>query len=1150
MKKAISIFTALTTILWLSGVAMLPIAHAVTFEDGDIVREADEFDVYIIKLVGDKKFKRLILNPDVFNMYGHLEWENIQVVADGTLADYTTSELVRADGDEKVYKLFPDGDVGTKKWVDSLDCFTSQGYDWDSVYIINTFDRDSYTTAATTMCEEGVVAGGLSVALAADTPASATVPKSGTSVDFLKINFTAGSEGAVSITNLVLHRGGLGSTNDFDNLYLYEGTSRLTDGRSVSAATNNVTFSGLGISIPAGTTKAITLVADMGTTTTTPTNYFELVSDDSITSDASSITGTFPIKGNTMTLSNAATVGTVTIAALSDPANPKIGAKGATIARFSLAAANEDMTLNELRLVVKGTIDDEDLTNLVLKRGTEELATDAALSAKGYMEFVLATPYAFEDGDTKNFEVVADVAGESGDTVKIYLDEDMDLVAIGSDYGYGCAVTRTTYDGTTADTDSSDVTLEAGQITIAFNGPATSDVGLDTSDTVLLDFSITAQMFVTVKEMDVQFTGNDLKDTVYTIQDLKIKNKDTGVTIQGPKELSAADSTTDDNDMTISFTEDYDIQAGETLNLQITGDIQSSTYVATGTDWFKATIDISGLEIEDANRDTVTDIVPSGDIAGNTMSVVAASLTVALASSPATSEPTEHTYVTGYSGAEAVGFSFTTVEASSIEVTDLTLTAFIAEELASDSDMDAGLDAAATVYVKDVVSAVSIYDGSVDPANLIAGPETVTTAGLVEFDNFSWTIPADTTKILIVGVDISTTAPYDGDSDFVAFDIDDVSADITCYDKDGDVVAVANTDRTNNALSSSTNADPYVFIEASSAGTLTTALSGVPQAALVIAGDTDVPFNRIKFTSTDEAFLVDKITVVIDDVNDNTNVKRVKIKYLNESGNSVTESTALVGADAVFTGCTFWVPKNGSAYLEILADLNDVFSGATSTDAFQLEFKAQLAGDFHAVGQDSGELIVGTDDNIDDADAAVVTSKTMTVYRSIPAFEHVAISGYTGNLIPTTQKVAIFSITANGDDVIFNKTSGSLTFDIIASGQAGNTALTLYDWNDDVVASIAAFDLSSGATDKEFAFDEDQGGIIIPKGETKELYIKANLQYFSDDGDYFQMQLNDNTAADIEWMDDDRAAYDAVRQSPTNQMPGLDIDFETFLRNI
>ena len=111
MKKLISIFTAFTTISMLSGLFLVLPVHAATFADGDLVREADEFDVYIVKLVGDKMFKRLILNPDVFNMYGHLEWTDIQVVDDGTLTTYTTSELVRADGDEKVYKLYPDGGV-------------------------------------------------------------------------------------------------------------------------------------------------------------------------------------------------------------------------------------------------------------------------------------------------------------------------------------------------------------------------------------------------------------------------------------------------------------------------------------------------------------------------------------------------------------------------------------------------------------------------------------------------------------------------------------------------------------------------------------------------------------------------------------------------------------------------------------------------------------------------------------------------------------------------------------------------------------------------------------------------------------------------------------------------------------------------------
>jgi len=130
-------------------------ADATTISDGDLIRAEDTLDVYIIKLINEKKFKRLILSPQIFNQYGHLKWENIKDVSQETVNQYTTSDLVRAVDDEKVYKLYPhtkdvgvgvypNGDRGEKRWVKTTDDFLDLGYDWDAVYTINSFERDFY----------------------------------------------------------------------------------------------------------------------------------------------------------------------------------------------------------------------------------------------------------------------------------------------------------------------------------------------------------------------------------------------------------------------------------------------------------------------------------------------------------------------------------------------------------------------------------------------------------------------------------------------------------------------------------------------------------------------------------------------------------------------------------------------------------------------------------------------------------------------------------------------------------------------------------------------------------------------------------------------------------------------------------------------
>lgn len=118
-------------------------------QDGDLIRnptaeEPAKFDVYIIKLIGDKKFKRLILSPHVFDSYGHLRWDDIESVDQSTMDSYTTSELVRAIGGVKVYRLAPSGDTGTKEWLDMTAAEFGANYDQDSIYTVNQVDLGAY----------------------------------------------------------------------------------------------------------------------------------------------------------------------------------------------------------------------------------------------------------------------------------------------------------------------------------------------------------------------------------------------------------------------------------------------------------------------------------------------------------------------------------------------------------------------------------------------------------------------------------------------------------------------------------------------------------------------------------------------------------------------------------------------------------------------------------------------------------------------------------------------------------------------------------------------------------------------------------------------------------------------------------------------
>lgn len=120
--------------------------RATDIVDGDLIRASDNADVFIVKIVGSKRFKRLVLNPDIFNQYGHLKWGNIKVVDTSVVNEYTVTTLVRWVGSEKVYMLSPNVDIGTKHWINMTPPeFETSGFDWDSIYLINEHEYRSYT---------------------------------------------------------------------------------------------------------------------------------------------------------------------------------------------------------------------------------------------------------------------------------------------------------------------------------------------------------------------------------------------------------------------------------------------------------------------------------------------------------------------------------------------------------------------------------------------------------------------------------------------------------------------------------------------------------------------------------------------------------------------------------------------------------------------------------------------------------------------------------------------------------------------------------------------------------------------------------------------------------------------------------------------
>lgn len=856
------------------------------------------------------------------------------------------------------------------------------------------------------------VTGGLSVSLASDTPASATVPAGAASVPFTKVKFTA-STGSASISQLVFKLGGVGAVANIDEAYLYEGDTRLTDGRSVNSSTREVTFSGLDLDLSSGESMYLSVRADISDAPTGgDTASFYLASASSVVGTAT-VSGSFPVSGNTMTFSETE-AGTVVVSETGSIADPTLGEEEAVVAKFEVEADGEDAWIDQITLNVD---DAADHSNYQLWN-SDDLISNGTVSGD-LVTFVLTNSFFVEDGDTENFEMSADVGGDAGDSISVAIEEEADVLATGGDFGFNLAVDITDYDDTSCadDTESCSYSeIQGGELTFAFNGPSSDDIQIDADDQVLMEFTITSENWVEIQEFEVTLESvgagadtavdagdllNDAEDEP-NLQNVTIREAD-GSVWMGPEELDATDADAisgDDTAQTLVFTDDQILNAGESLDLMVTVDVMS---FAVADDEFAATIEMDTVDAEDVNGDALdaSDIVPGADIEGNDFTLADSSLDV-----EASTPPGDTAYVKGVSGAQVVGFSFEAGNTSDVTVTDVTYTV--------SADSDAIFDPDDDVTIADHVSSCSMYDN--ESGALIDGPESPEDvdgaadgdAELI-FENFDWTIEAGETAKAILKCNFSNTDldATDGADDTYAFGIFSAD-DVTAEDMDGDDVDVDAITETNGDGSEAT-------VTISAEGAITATLDGSsPDSTIILGASTGVSVGVWKFEADDEAFVVETLNFdngAVDDV-----ASAVKVSCADEAGTTVTKTGFLTGGTVTFENLECYIPTDVTKTISVSIDTNSVSStGATSGDDFELTLDVSES---EATGDASGETIAlgGLDS----------TADVMVLHKTKPTIS-LASGSPSGAGVPGNNEALRFNVSADSRGFV---TLEAITFEL------------------------------------------------------------------------------------------------------------------------
>lgn len=113
-------------------------------KEGDLIRAQGDFDIFIINQYG---YKRLFLNPVIFEMYGHLgSWDDVITVTSEVRDAFTTSNLYRYVDEDKVYYMEVSGeDTGTLHWLNmTSESFLNQGGEPEAIFTINKSELNWY----------------------------------------------------------------------------------------------------------------------------------------------------------------------------------------------------------------------------------------------------------------------------------------------------------------------------------------------------------------------------------------------------------------------------------------------------------------------------------------------------------------------------------------------------------------------------------------------------------------------------------------------------------------------------------------------------------------------------------------------------------------------------------------------------------------------------------------------------------------------------------------------------------------------------------------------------------------------------------------------------------------------------------------------
>lgn len=927
-------------------------------------------------------------------------------------------------------------------------------------------------------------AGGLTVALAYDTPTSATIADA-TNANFTKFTLTAGS-GPVSITRLYVTRAGLSTNSDIENIKIVEADTGAYRGTTASLNADNralITFTPA-LVIPANTTKAFYIRAGIvNDTAASKTVTLGITSNADITSNATAVSGA-PAVGNAMT-TVLLSVGTLTVTedGTTVDSTPDAGDKDVIVNQFKLTAGStEAVTVETITALKAGTADATDTNNIELWDVThnKSLGTVASWDSEEKATFSNLN-LVINKGESLRLKLMVDVVGgveSTAQTINADIEDGSDSLVIARGNTYGFYITSTN-SGTGLGTNNQTINAGALNISKSSSTPATGNISAG-DDVVLGAFDFDAkgeEVRITSLRVETTITGM----TYDEVTNVRIFDENNNI-VAGPMDLT--DATPD----YATFTDTIIVPVGVH---KYTVKAKIADAVSTG-DTIKVTINdpdsATGITAKGMTSGDSIVPTPGADVDANTLTVAAGDLDEVTLTTPILASVAKGfaDYIWATASLSAAN-SGEDVLVSSISVLDTTSSAADGDDIDNMelwADLTSANSARGDAYETKISNTEnpSGNDAGDNPTQAFTLTQTLTVA------------KGTFVKIaLVADLNAGAAGVVDTDSHTFSFSAATATGSASGQDITEDVSG------SGQAMTITTS------------GTLTvTADSSTPAANIIVAGQ-EVTLGVFRLAASNvENLDIDDLTFTV------------------TGGASIASYTLYNGATAVGTASSgtspkftladgsVTVPKNSYVRLTLKGMVQPKEYLTNNTTITAAINGTTLADSVNGTGLASGAEI--------DSNAQVASANGMDAYDTKPTFAVVSSrSGYilTGDLTPSASMLlAIYDVTANSsEDVTFEKaadiaTDNTITFGI-SSVQGDGTSAQTWTLKDGNGTTLDTESVAYDATTVEFEFTD--ATFTVPAGETKSLFVYADTTEKEDNGDTIQVYLDDGTATNINW---------------------------------